>query len=89
MFAPLITRPSVVSRAAPTRNFEYGEYENSFAGPAFSFGSYGRRGSTRSTFKTGSDEELLLFSGQRPGPGCSRHLIFSRSISRSVCVGGK
>ena len=32
MFAPLIIRPSTVSRAAPTRNFEYGEYENSLAG---------------------------------------------------------
>jgi len=31
MFAPLIIWPSTVRRAAPTRNFEYGEYENSLA----------------------------------------------------------
>jgi len=75
MFVPLITRPSVVSRAAPTRNFEYGEYENPFARPVFSSGPYGRQRRRQFTFETGSDEELLLFGGQRPGPGCSRHLI--------------
>jgi len=47
MFVPLITLPSAVSRAAPTRNFEYGEYENSLAGLMFSFGSYGRYRRTR------------------------------------------
>lgn len=36
------------------------------------------------TLETGSDEELLLFSGQRPGSGCSSHLIFRRLISRSL-----
>jgi len=35
MHAPLTTRPSTVSRAAPTRNPEYGVYENSLAGPVF------------------------------------------------------
>ena len=76
MFVPLITRPSVVSRAAPTRNFEYGEYENALAGSIFSFGSYGRQHRTQATFETGSNEELLLFGGH----GCSSHLIFSRLI---------
>lgn len=31
MHAPFTTRPSKVSKAAPTRNLEYGVYENSFA----------------------------------------------------------
>ena len=41
--APLMTRPSKVRRAAPTRNSEYGEYENFLAGPTFSPSSAGRR----------------------------------------------
>ena len=37
------------------------------------------------TFKTRFDEEVLLFDGQRPGLGCSGHLIFSRS-ALSLCM---
>jgi len=35
MFVPLIIWPSTVSKEAPTRNFEYGEYENSLARRVF------------------------------------------------------
>ena len=84
MFAPLIIRPSTVSREAPTRNFEYGEYENSLARLEFSL--EGKRHCDQDTFGTGLDEELLLFDRQRPRPGCSSHLIFSRSITAHLLI---
>jgi len=82
MHAPLITRSSTVSRAAPTRNFEYGEYENSLARHVFSSPPQTESDvATGITFETRFDEEFLLFNGQLPGLCCRGHLIFSRSIA--------